>query len=263
MFYNNKYTKWYYRIIQNAREAPFVGYVEKHHIIPKCLGGTNGKENIVALTARQHFVCHLLLTKMNDDHRLKFAFFAMSLTNHNQNRNYRMNSSTYEYLKKCNSAASTKRNLQRKYPKGFVVIYDPTTGEEKNHYKGEIPKNWKLGSPKTSAAMIGKNIGKIYYYNPATMDVKSLNISDIIPEGYKKGNPKANSSDNSRVRGSKWFHNKNTGERLRLVDNIPEGFDPGMYMMWIYNPATGDKINHPKEKEIPQGYVKGRKSYSK
>jgi hypothetical protein len=36
-------------------------YFEQHHIIPKCLGGSNKKVNLVLLTAREPFVCHLLL----------------------------------------------------------------------------------------------------------------------------------------------------------------------------------------------------------
>lgn len=39
------------------------GYVEKHHIIPKSLGGSNKKDNIILLTARQHYVAHWLLWK--------------------------------------------------------------------------------------------------------------------------------------------------------------------------------------------------------
>lgn len=66
IFIDNKYTKWYYAIVQNAnlRVLPEDIYVEKHHIIPRSLDGGNSKENLVKLTAREHFVCHLLLTKM-------------------------------------------------------------------------------------------------------------------------------------------------------------------------------------------------------
>lgn len=64
MFINNKYTAWYYKIIEDAKTNPREGYVEKHHIIPSSLGGSNDSENIVALSSREHFVCHYLLTKM-------------------------------------------------------------------------------------------------------------------------------------------------------------------------------------------------------
>lgn len=62
-FLENKYTRWYFRIINNPDTT---GYVERHHIIPRCMGGDNSLQNIVRLSARQHFVCHLLLTKMID-----------------------------------------------------------------------------------------------------------------------------------------------------------------------------------------------------
>lgn len=42
-----------------------VGYVERHHILPRCMGGGNAKTNIAVLTAREHFVAHLLLVKMH------------------------------------------------------------------------------------------------------------------------------------------------------------------------------------------------------
>lgn len=42
-------------------------YHEKHHILPKCLGGTNDKENLVLLTFREHYIAHLLLTKCYED----------------------------------------------------------------------------------------------------------------------------------------------------------------------------------------------------
>ena len=64
MYLQNKYTRWYYNIIKRAKSSPTVGYIEKHHIIPKSLGGDNHQDNLVSLTAREHFVCHLLLTKM-------------------------------------------------------------------------------------------------------------------------------------------------------------------------------------------------------
>lgn len=60
----NKYSNWYFSIIKNAknRGKPTI-YCEKHHILPKSLGGSNSQENLVWLTAREHYLCHWLLTK--------------------------------------------------------------------------------------------------------------------------------------------------------------------------------------------------------
>ncbi len=86
MFLNNKYTNWYYNIIKNAqcqeRKKSQDTYFEKHHIIPRSLGGNNRKENIVLLTAREHLICHWLLTKMildRNKYKMFNAFFCMSM----------------------------------------------------------------------------------------------------------------------------------------------------------------------------------------
>ena len=68
---NNKYTNWYNRIIRNAQSRELDTYYEIHHIVPKSLGGTNQKSNLVKLTAKEHYVCHLLLMKMYSDKKAK------------------------------------------------------------------------------------------------------------------------------------------------------------------------------------------------
>lgn len=51
---------------------------EHHHIIPRCMGGTDDAENIVDLTLREHFVAHQLLTKMYPEHDgLKYSAWMM------------------------------------------------------------------------------------------------------------------------------------------------------------------------------------------
>ena len=65
MYLHNKYTKWYYSIIAHAKlKVNQLGYTELHHIIPKSLGGSNTLDNVVRLTPKEHYICHLLLTKM-------------------------------------------------------------------------------------------------------------------------------------------------------------------------------------------------------
>ena len=77
MYLQNKYTCWYYYIIDRARSRLINGYTEKHHIIPKSLGGSNSKDNLVALTAREHFICHLLLTRMTQGQNKKKMILAV------------------------------------------------------------------------------------------------------------------------------------------------------------------------------------------
>lgn len=66
------YKRIYEQLINRAkiRDKP-QGYCEKHHIIPKALGGSNEKENLVYLTLREHWVAHQLIFRMQEDKNLK------------------------------------------------------------------------------------------------------------------------------------------------------------------------------------------------
>ena len=68
MFLDNKYTKVYYQIINRALSRTYKkvkndGY-QTHHIIPKCIGGTDLVDNLVILNYKEHRVCHCLLIKI-------------------------------------------------------------------------------------------------------------------------------------------------------------------------------------------------------
>ena len=103
MFLPNKYTKWYFSIIENAKHREVSGYIERHHIIPRSLGGSNSKNNLISLSAKEHFVCHVLLTKMLDEHTSEYkkmlhAIMLFKGMNNEQPRY--INSRLYESLKK-------------------------------------------------------------------------------------------------------------------------------------------------------------------
>lgn len=68
MYLTNKYTATYYKIIERAQVRNYIkqpndGY-QRHHIIPRCIGGTNDPDNLVVLSYKEHRVCHCLLIKM-------------------------------------------------------------------------------------------------------------------------------------------------------------------------------------------------------
>ena len=66
MFIKNKYQKWYFNIINNTKKlkrSKKDQYLEEHHIIPDSFTNSNYSKNLVLLTPREHFICHLLLTK--------------------------------------------------------------------------------------------------------------------------------------------------------------------------------------------------------
>lgn len=100
-FLDNKYTKWYFQIVEHRQNNRPEGYTERHHIIPRCMKGTNDASNLVYLTAREHFVCHHLLVKMTSGkskNKLWYALNNMLMRSDNQKR-YIPSSRTYQYIK--------------------------------------------------------------------------------------------------------------------------------------------------------------------
>lgn len=103
MYLQNKYTLWYNNIIERAktRKLPSGIYLEKHHVIPRSLGGTDVINNIVKLTAKEHFVCHLLLTKMTTGlARRSMAYAAWRMTHIDGRKRYVPSSKIYEFMRK-------------------------------------------------------------------------------------------------------------------------------------------------------------------
>jgi len=108
IFINNKYTAWYFSIINAAMNRPNTGYTERHHIIPKSLNGSDDRDNLVRLTAREHFICHQLLTKMTAGlERIKMlhALGKFVQTNHLQQRI--LTARQYDIARKAISEART------------------------------------------------------------------------------------------------------------------------------------------------------------
>lgn len=105
IFLQNKYTKYYYNIVSNAlaRTLSAEVYTEKHHIIPKSLGGSNDKTNLVILTAREHFICHWLLTKMLTNiscRKMKYALSIMKASKTNSRYQTKITSRVFENIRK-------------------------------------------------------------------------------------------------------------------------------------------------------------------
>lgn len=97
----SKYFKWYLQLIEHARKSKASGYTEKHHILPRSCGGDDSSANVVALSARQHFVAHLMLVRfMTNEAKAKmfYAVTAMNMSSIGTLPRY-FNSLQYGYLK--------------------------------------------------------------------------------------------------------------------------------------------------------------------
>lgn len=114
MYLQNKYTKIYYNIVDRAKSRNLSKhtYTEKHHIIPRSLGGSNSKNNLVNLTAREHRLCHLLLPKMtmSEEHTRKMWYAAwMILRVENQGQQRSISTGKFYELAKIEFAKSMSK----------------------------------------------------------------------------------------------------------------------------------------------------------
>ena len=128
------YKEIYDKIVQNRLLNPVLNdYTECHHIIPKSLGGTNDKNNLVELLAREHFICHLLLTKMYAEGtpewiKMVKAFMRMFSCSSIQKRY--SNNKWYEYLKK-NFSKAQSLNQSGKNNSSFGTVWISNISERK------------------------------------------------------------------------------------------------------------------------------------
>jgi hypothetical protein len=128
------YLKVYRAIVERGqvREPDSEGYYEVHHIIPRCMGGGDERENLTTLTAREHFIAHWLLARVYPDHQgIGFSFWAMcNQKGATGKRDYKVSSRTYAEAKEKYSSENSKR--QKK------MWQDPEYRERQSRIQKEI-----------------------------------------------------------------------------------------------------------------------------
>lgn len=86
-------------------------YYERHHIVPRCMNGTDDDENLVLLTAREHFVVHKLLCEIYPDNdKLFFAYRRMTMKSKFNKRDYIVSSREYSEIRSKFSIFISKVN---------------------------------------------------------------------------------------------------------------------------------------------------------
>ena len=86
-------------------------YHERHHIVPKSIGGTNDEENLIDLYAREHYEAHRLLALENPDNdKLVYAWWMMSHMSEAHQRDYELTAEEYEEARKAFSKSMSGEN---------------------------------------------------------------------------------------------------------------------------------------------------------
>ena len=143
------YQKIYDSIIENRKtQTVKEEYSETHHIIPKSIGGSNNFNNLVILTGREHFICHLLLVKIYKNtpnyYKMVKAFFMMQTESKNQHRY--ITSRKYHKLREDYSKFQSDSVVGNKNPMYGKVWCVPETDvnctQRKPFLKHSIPDGW-------------------------------------------------------------------------------------------------------------------------
>lgn len=172
---NTKYAIWYERLITKAKNRTLAkeSYFERHHIIPRSMGGADDKNNLVKLLAREHYVAHALLWKMRfkGDANMKMvhAFNQLSIMYPSKNHpGYKINSRLFEAVK-----------LERsQYLKSIRGPDHPSYGKKLNLSKETIlARNKKIleywNDPEWRAKQLQKR--KLFFESPEGIKQRKAN----------------------------------------------------------------------------------------
>lgn len=148
------YRKHYDMLINRARERidDNESYTERHHIVPKCMGGTDNVSNLVNLYAREHFVVHQLLVKLYPEiNGLVYALVKMSA-----GKGYhkgRINNRLYNWIKKRNNILKSESKKGKPWSENRRLAYknNPVVMSAESNEKRRIA----LIGRKTSTGNLG------------------------------------------------------------------------------------------------------------
>lgn len=146
LFNDSKYTRTYIRLMDKAKDRAVDGYFEKHHITPKSLGGDNTKDNIVKLTAREHFIAHMLLYKavQHPSHKAKMGTALNRMLSDRYGNRYMPSSRLYALARKAHAQSMRERSVSDE------------TREKSSKARIGIPIHGPEARAKMSAAKLGK-----------------------------------------------------------------------------------------------------------
>lgn len=151
---NMNYQKIYDQLVQKKHLFSNSDYFEIHHKIPKSIGGKNDLSNLVKLTAREHYIAHLLLVKiakqLNDDKmyvKMLHAFNCMRWGRNNGARSFKFNSRLYQSVKeKFSKIRSNEMKTNKNPSNGKIWIHSDKLKKSKQWNKESfIPEGWEIG----------------------------------------------------------------------------------------------------------------------
>lgn len=125
------YSAIYNRLIERAKSRILTVYCERHHVVPKCLGGSDDPGNIVLLTAEEHYLAHQILVKIYPKHSgLLWAAIAMTQGGRS---NGRTGNKLYGWLRKEFVRQQTGSKRWSDEDKARIGLASKKRNQGKNH----------------------------------------------------------------------------------------------------------------------------------
>ena len=172
------YQKIYNDLILKAKKESrrkYTGiYYERHHIIPKCLGGLNTQDNLILLTAKEHFIAHRLLLLLYPKNRsLIYAFWRLT-HRFSYNKISKISSRDYSYAKELfnsipkNKSFEAKQNMSKaRKGKSYKQIYGDNYLKMKEKRKKQTAGK---GNPLSKKYLIHNNKLDLYWFCHGNLD---------------------------------------------------------------------------------------------
>lgn len=153
-----------FRVKLNKHDKNYV-YYERHHILPKCVNGTDDVSNLILLTAREHFICHQLLIHIYpNDTNLLYAFNRLVF----DKRGRKITSRTYEMLRFLFKTADIKFSKEHKQKMSLArkgKSYDEFYGDKADKMRQHRVKQTSgKGNPKARKYIIHNKELNQYWY---------------------------------------------------------------------------------------------------
>jgi len=147
------YNQIYNNLISYRKKVPAKGYTENHHIVMRCMGGTDDPSNLVRLTGREHWIAHLLLNKIYRTKQTVYACHMMAMRCEERGIPRIHNSRTYEYIRKQHAKLTGQRNAkligEANSQFGTMWICNIELQENKKILRNDkLPEGWIVGRNK-------------------------------------------------------------------------------------------------------------------
>lgn len=203
------YQKVYDNLINRAINRHIDGYVELHHVVPRCMGGVDLQSNIVALTPEEHFLAHVLLVKMHPEHH--GLILAVQYMMQGSVKNQRNTRKLYGWLKRRFSVAmQTLQSGECNSQFGSRWIHNPATLESIKIRQGVmIPEGWDAGrkpKPVQKPSRVYENVFDDEYASALLNDYEAgLPMPELLIKYGKKSEQSVTSFINRRFPNRKRF----------------------------------------------------------